>query len=331
MLQMLGSVLTVQSLYVAAELGVADELATGPRSVPELARAAGAHPAALYRMLRLLAGVGVFREEPDGRFALTPLGGCLRREGPDSVRDWALYLGSPQLWAVVGTLRETVRSGQPAFPRLHGMNLWDYMGEHPQFAVPFHRWMSRQSELHNAALLAAYDFSPFQVLADIGGGQGATLAAILQAHAPLRGILFDLPDVVRHPTALDEAGVAERCEVIGGDMLEGVPSGADAYMVKRTLMTLSDERATALLRSCAAAMPDHGKVLAVEMVLPAGNEPGPAKTFDVLMLVQHPAACIRTEAEFADLFAAAGLRLDRVIPTESPNSILEGVTAQSIT
>jgi O-methyltransferase domain len=327
MLGMLSSVLTVQALYVAAELGVADELAAGSRSVSELARSAGAHPAALYRLLRLLAAAGVFLEEADGRFALTPLGGCLRREGPDSVRDWALYLGSPQLWEVVGTLRETVRSGRPAFPRVHGRTLWDYMTEHPDFAAPFHRWMSRQSELHNAALVAAYDFSPFQVLADIGGGQGSTLAAILQAHPSLRGILFDLPDVVRHPTALDEAAVAQRCEVTGGDMLAGVPSGADAYMVKRTLMTLSDETAATLLRSCAAAMPDHGKVLAVEMVLPAGNEPSPAKTFDVLMLLQHPGACIRTEAEFAELFAAAGLRIAKIIPTASPNSILEGVLA----
>jgi O-methyltransferase domain len=330
MLRMLSSVLTVQALYVAAELGVADELAAGPRSVPDLATVAGAHPTALYRLLRLLAGAGVVREQPDGRFVLTPLGGCLRREGPDSVRDWALFLGSPQQWEVVGSLRESVRSGQPVFPRLHGMPLWDYMAEHPDFAAPFHRWMSRQSELHNAALLAAYDFSPLRVLADIGGGQGATLAAILRAHPSLRGILFDLPDVVRQPTPLDEAGVTSRCEVIGGDMLQGVPPGADAYMIKRTLMTLGDETATAILRRCAAALPDHGRVLAVEMVLPTGNEPSPAKTFDVLMLLEHPGARIRTEAEFADLFAAAGLRLARTIPTTSPNSILEGVAAHRL-
>jgi hypothetical protein len=330
MLRMLNGVLTVQALHVAADLGVADELAAGPRSVSDLATAAGAHPGALYRLLRLLAGAGVFREQLDGRFALTPLGRCLRREGPDSVRDWALYLGSPELWEVIGTLRETVRSGQPAFPRLHGMTVWDYMAEHPELAAPFQRWMSRQSELHNAAVLAAYDFSPFRVLADVGGGQGAMLAAILGAHPSLRGILFGLPDVVRHPTPLDEARLMPRCEVIGGDMLHGVPSGADAYMIKRTLMTLSDETATAVLRGCAAAMPVDGKVLAVEMVLPAGNEPSPAKTFDVLMLLQHPGAGIRTEAEFADLFAAAGLELARIIPTNSPNSILEGVKARRL-
>jgi hypothetical protein len=224
-----------------------------------------------------------------------------------------------------------VRSGEPAFPQVHGMPLWGYMTEHPDFAVPSHRWMSRQSLLHDAALLDAYDFSPFQVLADIGGGQGSTLAAILQAHPSLRGILFDPPDVVRGPTALAEAGVAQRCAVIGGAMLAGVPPGADASMVNRTLMTLSDEKAGAILRGCAAAVPDRGKVLAVEMVLPAGNQPSPAKTFDVLMLLQHPGAGIRTEAEYSDLFADAGLRLARIIPTASPNSILEGVTAHPST
>jgi hypothetical protein len=327
MLQMLSSVLTVQALYVAAELGIADQLAAGPRSVPALASATGAHPEALYRLLRLIAGAGVFREESDGRFALTPLARCLCSEGPGSVRDWALYLGSPQLWEVVGGLRDTVRTGEAAFPRAHGMRLWDYMGEHPDFAAPFHRWMSRQSEQHNAAIVAAYDFSPFRLIADIGGGRGATVAAILHAHPAVRGILVDLPEVVAHSTLLEEAGVARRCEIIGGDMLHSVPTGADVYMLKRVLMTLSDDKAATILRNCAAAAPGHGKVLAVEMVLPPGNEPSPAKTFDVLMLLQHPGARIRTEAEFGDLFSAANLKLTRTIPTASPNSILEGIPA----
>jgi O-methyltransferase domain len=139
--------------------------------------------------------------------------------------------------------------------------------------------------------------------------------------------LLDLPHVVAHPAPLEEAGVADRCEVIGGDMLEGVPTGADAYVIKRVLMDWGDEQATRLLRNCADAMPEDGKVLAAEMVLPPGNEPHPGKTFDVLMLLILAGDRIRTEAEFRDLFAAAGLRLTRVIPTASPNSIVEGVRA----
>lgn len=327
MLQTLNSVFTVQAVCVAAALGIADHLAEGPKGVDDLAGATGAHRESLHRLLRILAGAGVFREEADGRFALTPLGGTLRSEGPDSVRDWALFIGAPELWQVFGRLRESVMTGEAAFPRAHGMALWEYMGEHPELGAAFDRWMSRQSDQHNAALVAAYDFSPFRAVADIGGGRGSTLAAILRAHPSLRGILLDLPHVVARPDPLEEAGVADRCEIVGGDMLRAVPAGADAYLVKRVIMDWGDEQGAAILRRCAGAMAEGGRVLVVEMVLPPGSEPSPARAFDMLMLLNQPGGRIRTEAEFRDLFAAAGLRLTRVIPTASPNSIIEGVRA----
>jgi hypothetical protein len=327
MLQMLNAFLTVQGIHVAATLGIADRLAEGARGVDDLANATGTHPASLYRLLRMLAGAGVFSEEADGRFALTPLGGSLRSEGPESVRDWALFVGSPEMWETWGGLRETIVDGEAAFPRMHGVALWQYMAAHPELGGPFNRWMSRQSDQHNAAVVASYDFSPFRVVADIGGGQGSSMAAILRANPTVRGILLDLPEVVAHPVPLEEAGVAERCEVIGGDMLQSVPNGADVYLIKRVLMDWGDEQAARILRNCAGALPEDGKVLAVEMVLPPGNDPSPGKAFDMLMLLVHAGARIRTEAEFRDMFAAAGLRLTRVIPTPSPNSILEGVRA----
>lgn len=327
MLQMLNAFLTVQALHVAAALGIADRLADGTRSVDELAKATGAHQRSLYRLLRMLAGLGVFREEEDGRFALTALGGSLRSEGPSSVRDWALFVGAPEMWETWGRLRDTVMTGGAAFPRARGMPLWDYMANHPELGNPFDRWMSRQSDQHNAAIVATYDFSVFRKVADIGGGRGSTLAAILQANPSLGGILLDLPQVVADPAPLKEAGVAQRCEVIGGDMLRGVPTGADVYLIKRVLMDWGDEQAARILRNCAGALPEDGKVLAVEMVLPPGNEPSPSKAFDILMLLNHAGARIRTEAEFGELFMAAGLRLIRVIRTPSPNSILEGVRA----
>jgi O-methyltransferase domain/Dimerisation domain len=327
MLQLLNGFLTAQAIYVAATLGIADALADESRTIDDLASATGANRGSLYRLLRMLSGAGIFREEADGRFALTPLGGCLRSEGPDSVRDWALYAGSPAMWPVWGGLRESVMTGAAAFPRMHGMPLWDYMAEHPELGTPFNRWMSRQSEQHNAALIASYDFSSFAAVADIGGGQGSTLAAILRANPSLRGILFDLPEVVKRPAPLQETGALDRCAVIGGDMLQGVPVGADAYVVKRVLMDWGDEQAARILRSCADAMPEDGRILVVEMVLPPRNDPGPGKTFDLLMLLVHSGARIRTEAEFGDLFSAAGLRLNRIIPTTSPNTILEGVRA----
>jgi hypothetical protein len=327
MLQMLNSFLTVQAVYVAATLGVADLMAGGPKSVEELAQTTGAHTASLYRLLRMLAGAGVFHEDADGRFSLTPLGETLRSEGPQSVRDWALYVGAPDMWQVWSGLQDSVMTGEAAFPRVHGKRLWEYMAEHSELRGPFDSWMSRQSDQHNAALRTSYDFTSFGTVADIGGGTGSTLAAILVANPSLKGILLDLPQVVTDPAPLEDAGVADRCKVIGGDMLQRVPAGADAYIIKRVLMDWGDEQAAKILRNCAEAMPEDGKVLVVEMILPPGNEPTPGKPFDVLMLLMHPGARIRTEAELGHLFGTAGLRLNKVIATPSPNNILEGVRA----
>jgi hypothetical protein len=231
------------------------------------------------------------------------------------------------MWEIWGRLRDSVMTGEPAFVLTRGMPLWDYLAEHSEIGTPYDRWMSRQSDQHNAAIVASYDFSPFRTVADIGGGQGSTLAAILRATPSLRGILLDLPRVVARPAPLEAARVMDRCEVIGGDMLQRLPSGADAYLVKRVLMSFGDEQAAGVLRNCVGAMREDGRVLVVEMVLPPGDEPSPGKAFDLLMLLIHTGARIRTEAEFSDLFAVAGLRLTRIIPTASPNSIIEGVRA----
>ncbi|MBV9358924.1 MAG: methyltransferase [Chloroflexi bacterium] len=326
MLQLLNACLTAQALHVVATLGIADRLADGPAAIDDLATATGAHRMSLHRLLRTLVGAGVFREEGDGRFALTALGATLRSDGPDSVRDWALYVGAQEPWAAWGRLRETVLTGQSGFVLAHGMPTYQYLAQHPQLGAPFDRWMTRQSDQHNDAVVAAYDFSAFRSVADVGGGQGSTLAAILLANPSVQGILLDQPQVVAGAEpVLRAAGIAERCEVLDGDMLQGVPGGADAYLLKRVLMIWGDESAIRVLRHCAEALPTEGRVLVVEMVMPAGNDPSPARSFDLLMLLAHEAGRVRTEAAFRDLFGAAGLRLARIIPTASPNAILEGV------
>ena len=218
-------------------------------------------------------------------------------------------------------------TGESGFVLAHGMSTYDYLAQHPALGATFDRWMTRQSDEHNAAVVAGYDFSSFRAVADIGGGEGSTLAAILRANMSLRGILLDVPKVVANPPPRQAAGVYDRCTVIGGDMLAEVPSGADAYILKRVLMIWGDQEATQVLRNCAAALTRNGKVLGIEMVMPPRNEPSPAMAFDVLMLLAHKGGRIRTEAEFRDLFTAAGLRLTRVLPTASPNSILEGALA----
>jgi hypothetical protein len=267
----------------------------------------------------------VFREEADGRFAITPLGATLRGDSPNSVREWALFVGAPEMWAVWAGLRDSVMSGEASFPAVHGAPMWQYMAERPHLSEAFNGWMTRQSTQHNSALVAAYDFSPFHRVVDVGGGQGSTLAAVLSANPSLRGVLFDLPHVVAQTTPLDVAGVRGRCEVTGGDMLRAVPAGADAYLIKRVLMDWGDSASTTILRHCADGMAENGRVLVVEMLMPTGNEPSPAKAFDMLMLLNQPGGRIRTEAEFRKLFTQSGLRLSKVIETASPNRILEGV------
>jgi len=325
MLRMLNSFLTVQAIHVAASLGVADLLAGGPRTVDELAAASKADSSSLHRLLRMLTGPGVFREEADGRYAITSLGATLKSDSSDSVREWALFVGAPEMWAVWAGLRDSVVSGEASFPAVHGAPMWQYIAERPQLGEAFNGWMTRQSTQQNSALVAAYDFSPFHRLVDVGGGQGSTLAAVLSAHPSLRGVLFDLPQVVAQTTPLDVAGVRGRCEVIGGDMLRAVPEGAEAYLIKRVLMDWGDADSTTILRRCVDAMAEDGRVLVVEMLMPSGNDPSPAKTFDILMLLNQPGGRIRTAEEFRELFNRAGLRLSRVVPTASPNSILEGV------
>ena len=327
MLLMLNGHCVEQALHVVAVLGIADLLIEGPRDGPDLARATGAHGPSLYRVLRMLAGIGVFAEDADARFALTPLGATLRSDVTDSVRDRALFYGAPEMWPVWGDLRAAVMTGCSAFEHTHGQPFYDYLVEHPGVGAPFNRYMTTTSLQHNAGVLAAYDFAAVGTLVDVGGGHGATLAAVLQRYPALRGVLLDRPDVAGRGGVLEAAGVAGRCTVVGGDMLAGVPGGGDAYLVKWVLMDRPDDVAVRLLRNCAAAMGEGGRVVVVEMVMPPGGEPSFSKLMDVQMLLLFGGGRIRTEAEFRDLFAAAGLRLTRVIPTPSPNSIIEGVRA----
>ncbi len=187
--------------------------------------------------------------------------------------------------------------------------------------------MTKTSEQHNAAIVASYDFSSLGTVVDVGGGHGATLAAILAACPALRGVLLDLPQVVSQATPLAAAGLTDRCTAVGGDMEQAVPAGGDAYLIKWVLMDRPDDVAIRLLRNCAAVMGETGKVVVVEMVMPTGGGPSFSKVMDVRMLLVFGGGRLRTETEFRALFAAAGLRLTRVIPTPSPNSIIEGERA----
>ena len=240
-----------QALHVAAVLGVADLLADGPRSSNDLAAATETHPGALYRLLRALASVGVFREEEDRRFALTELGACLRSDAPEPVGGWAAFVGEPYQWQAWGALLHSVRTGENAFRHVHGIDSWSYRARHPELSASFDRAMTSLSRQVVSAVLETYDFGRFGHLIDVGGGNGAVLATILAKNPTAHGVLFDQPHVVSGAgPILAAAGVADRCQVVGGSFFETVPAGATPISSKQSSMTGRTNRAS---RSCKPA------------------------------------------------------------------------------
>jgi len=322
--KLLGGYLLGQAVMVAAELGIADHLAAGSVPVAALAPAVGADPDALYRLLRALAGEGVFTEAAPRAFALTPLAEPLRTDHPRSVRARARLFRQEWVWRPWGHLLEAVREGGVAFERVYGVPFFAYLGAHPDAAAVFDAAMTGGTG-SRAGLAAAYDFAPLGTVVDVGGGQGGLLAAVLRAHPHLRGVLFDQPQVVAGAApVLRAAGVADRCEVVGGDFFAAVPAGGDAYLLSQILHDWDDARATALLRVLHQAARPGARVVAVERVLPPGDAPHPAKLGDLNMLVLAGGR-ERTEAEFGALFAGASFELTRIVPLpEGAWSAVEG-------
>jgi SAM-dependent methyltransferase len=311
-----------QAIYVAAKLGVADRLADGPKTLDELARATSANAATLRLLMDALSTIDIFAETADGRFCLTPLAGYLRSDTPYSQRGWALSQAQIgyRAWA---ELLHAVTSGQPAFEHIFGARYYDYMAQHPEAAAEWDYSMDQTARDWLGALAASYDFTPIQTIVDVGGGHGAALASILKDVPTLRGILFDLPHVVAGAESLlAEAGVAERCEVIGGDMFAEVPSGGDAYLIARVLFNWDDRHARALLQSCRRAMAPRAKLLVVDIVDADAKKPKVAAFGDLNLLLLF-GGCQRTEAEFHVLFDSAGFTITRILPTQSHFKLIE--------
>lgn len=320
---LMGFVLS-RALQVAAELGLADALADGPKDRDALAREVGAHADTMQRLLRALAGHGVFGQLPDGRFTNTAQSELLRSDVPGSLRGLARMHGGAPLWQAWAGLGHSVRTGEPSFAHVHGCPMFEYLAAHPESARRFDEGMVTSSRLMNDALVEAYEWGRLGTLVDVAGGVGSTLAAVLRANPRLQGVLFDLPHVIeRARQYLIEQDVAARCRTEAGSFFAAVPAGADAYFMKHILHDWDDDDCVRILRNCRAAMPDHGRLLICEKVVPPGNEPSVAKTMDLVMLALTDGGRERTEPEFRDLSARAGLRLAQVIPTRVENSILE--------
>jgi SAM-dependent methyltransferase len=315
-----------QAIYVAARLRLADQLADGPRPVDELATATGSDPAALRRLLRALATVGVLAELSDGRFAGTPLSEHLRSDAESSLVDWAGFVGRPYVWAAWANLEHSVRTGENAFGVTHDTTVWQYRSEHPHEGRTFDAAMAALSRRVAHAILAAYDFTDRSLVCDVGGGTGTMLAALLRSYPGMRGILYDQPHVVADAAAvLATAGVADRCAVVGGDIFDAVPTDADTYLMKSILHDWPDDRAEQIVRTCRDAMKPGAVLLIVERVLtgPPYTPQAAANAFSDLNMLVGPGGQERTEPEYAALLEAGGLTLTRVLPTESEASILE--------
>jgi predicted O-methyltransferase YrrM len=316
-----------QALYAVAELGVADLLADGPRSVDDLATACSAHAPSLYRVLRFLASEGVFTEPRHRWFALTPMADMLRRDVPGSLRPPILLQVGPTLWQSWGHLVHAVRTGEPAFDHAHGIEMYEYYRRHPDEWAAFDHAMTAETASLTRAVTASYDFSPCKTVVDVGGGRGALAIGLLEAYPHLRGIVFDQPDVAAEARrTIEAAGLAERCAAVGGDFFKAVPEGGDTYLAKYVLHNWDDERCVAILGACRRAMPVDGRLLVIERVIPQGEAPSFAKAGDVNMLAHLP-GCERTEAEYRALYEAAGFSLTRAISAQGEFHVIEGIPA----
>jgi hypothetical protein len=311
-----------QAIHVAATLGLADLLRDGPRSVDDLAAATGTTATALSRLLRALASIGIFADV-GGRFGQTALSNYLRSDLTGSLRAWAMRIGRPDHWRTWGELERSLRSGTPAFRDLYGVTAWDWRAAHPEENAIFNAAMTGLSSGMVESIVNAYDFSQVRSMVDVGGGEGALLAAILAANPHMRGIVFDLPHVITGAKeVIERTGVADQCELVAGSFFETIPPGADAYILKSIIHDWDDAAALAILRRCRVAIPDNGRLLLVEHVLKPVNQPDPARFSDLNMLVMLGGQ-ERGPDEFADLCANAGFRMAAIIPTASTHALIE--------
>jgi hypothetical protein len=305
-------------------LGIADLLVAGPKSVDELATKTETDSPSLYRVLRALASMGVFEEQDNRVFALTPTAEPLRSDVPNSLRDVTIFWGEDWHWEVWGKTLYSVKTGKSAWAQIHGEEVFDYFAKNQPAARIFDRAMSSFSSVATKAVVEAYDFSGIEKLVDIAGGHGRLLNGVLEANPSMQGVLFDLPHVIE--SARQTTTVSDRCEYATGDFFASVPAGGDAYMMKHIIHDWDDERAITILKNIKDAMNPGGRVLVVESVIADGNNQDFGKLLDIEMLVS-PGGKERTASEYEDLFRRAGLRLTQIVPTKSPYSVIEAVAA----
>jgi len=313
-----------QAIYVVVRLGIPDLLAAGPQTAEQLASESDSHPRSLYRLMRALASSGVFSEDSEHRFALTPLSECLRSDSADSMAALAWMRGDWQ-YRAWGNLLHNVQTGETAFDQVFGESLFEFLRRDPENAAIFDQGMVGVHGRETEAMVRSFDFSSIHVLADIGGGNGSVLAALLTHYPMLKAILLDRSDVIdRAKINLAHAGVAERVQFVVGGVFESVPAGADAYLLRHVIHDWNDKQSRTILRNCRDAMPNDGRLLLAEFVLPDGPEPFRGKWFDLAMMTVTGGQ-ERTGSEYCTLLNDCGFTVQRVVPTATELSLIDAL------
>lgn len=303
-----------QAVHVVAALGIPDFVAEAPRSPLELATMTSSDAASLRRLLRALAAHGVMDEDEQGRFRLTELGQRLRTDAPGSLRDVALSLFRPPMWAAWGRLNDSVRTGESAFRIVHDVDIWDFRAAHPEEGRAFDNAMVAQTRAAAAMILGAYDFGASKMVVDIGGGRGALLEAIVTAHPGTEGVLFDQPHVV------NDLDLGPRIRIVGGSFFESVPAGGDLYLLKWILHDFDDAAAAQILTTIRDACDPEARLLVIERDLT-----DPETTLSDLQMLVILGGRERSQTEYSQLLLSSGFALTRSIRTEGPLSLLEAL------
>jgi len=309
-------------IYVAAELGIADMLAEDPKSIEELAQTSQSHAPSLYRMMRALASVGIFFETEGKRFELTPMAECLKN---GAMRSVALMFNSDWSDKAWGYFLDSVKTGDTAFEKAHGMSVSDWLENNPQAAKVFNEANAVKAVNSHRAIVDVYDFSGVNTLTDVGGGLGALMAEILIVNPLMNGVVADIPSVIQKARKIIRSrGLEDRCEAVGCDFFKEIPAGSDGYLMSHILHDWSAEQCKTILTNCHKAMKPESKLLVVEMIVPPGNQPSMAKLLDLEMLVTT-GGCERTEKEFKILLETSGFKLSRTIATKESIFVIEGI------
>jgi len=324
MLQLLNGVHVAGAVSCLAQLGIPDLVEDGPRSAEELASQTGTNPQALYRLMRATACVGVLAEGPDGTFSETPMSAVLRSNAKPSLRALAIMGGREWHGRGWSRLEYCVRTGKQALDQVYGAHVFEYFKQNPEEAQIFNDTMTALSMIDGPAVAEAYNFDGIHSIVDVAGGHGLLLATILARNPHLKGTLYEVPHVLDGCRNGPLTPVMERCTLASGDMFASVPVGADAYIMKHIIHDWPDDLCVKILTACRKGVNAGGKLLVVDNVIQPGNHFSPGKFLDLQMLI-FPGGCERTEKQFRDLFAAAGWRLSRIIPTAAADSIVEGV------